>query len=42
MLVINPEPNPFSALVERSGLGAFVPGTATQWVPPIVDALPAG
>ena len=41
MLVINPEPNPFSGLVERTGLGVFLPGTATQWVPPIVDALPA-
>ncbi len=41
MLVINPEPNPFSALVERTGVGAFISGTASEWVPQIVDALPA-
>jgi hypothetical protein len=41
MLVINPEPNPFSAMVERTGAGAFVQGMASQWVPEIVDALPA-
>jgi len=41
MVVINPEPNPFSALVGRSGSGAFLRGTAGQWVPEIVDALPS-
>ncbi len=41
MLVVNPEPNPFSALVERTGHGVFLSGTAGQWVPKIVDALPA-
>ncbi len=40
MLVVNPEPNPFSALVERTGHGAFLPGTAGQWVPELADALP--
>lgn len=42
MLVVNPEPNPFSAIVRRVGMGAFLEGTASQWVPQIVDALPVG
>jgi len=41
MLVVNPEPNPFSALVQRTGRGAFMAGTAGKWVPQLVDALPA-
>jgi hypothetical protein len=40
MLVVNPEPNPFSALVERTESGAFLQGTAGQWVPQLVAALP--
>jgi NAD-dependent deacetylase len=40
MLVVNPEPNPFSALVDRTGNGAFLSGTAGQWVPELVAALP--
>jgi NAD-dependent deacetylase len=39
MLVVNPEPNPFSALVEQTGQGAFHRGTAGKWVPEIVSAL---
>ena len=39
MLVINPEPNPFSKLVERTGRGAFLQGTAGEWVPQVVDSL---
>ncbi len=39
MLVINPEPNPFSELVERSGNGAFLEGTAGDWVPRISEML---
>jgi NAD-dependent deacetylase len=42
ILVVNPEPNPFSAIVQRVGMGAFLEGTASQWVPQIVDALPVG
>jgi hypothetical protein len=42
MLVVNPEPNPFSALVRRTGRGAFLSGTAGDWIPKIVDALPSG
>ncbi|MBW2376285.1 MAG: RNA polymerase subunit sigma [Deltaproteobacteria bacterium] len=41
MIVINPEPNPFSALVQRTGHGVFLSGTAGHWVPEIVDALPS-
>jgi len=41
MLVVNPEPNPFSELVRRTGSGAFLTGTAGAWVPHLVDALPA-
>ena len=40
MIVVNPEPNPFSSMVERAGRGAFLSGTAGQWVPALVDALP--
>ena len=40
-LVVNPEPNPFSSLVQRTGCGAFLQGTAGEWVPRLVDALPA-
>lgn len=39
MIVINPEPNPFSALVGRTGHGAFLSGTAGEWVPQVVDSL---
>jgi NAD-dependent deacetylase len=42
MLVINPEPNPFSALVRQTGRGAFLSGTAGNWIPKIVGALPSG
>ena len=42
MIVVNPEPNPFSALVGRTGNGAFLAGTAGQWVPEIAAALPSG
>ncbi|MFZ1862615.1 MAG: Sir2 family NAD-dependent protein deacetylase [Polyangiales bacterium] len=41
MIVVNPEPNPFSAIVARMETGAFVEGTASRWLPQIVDALPA-
>jgi len=41
MIVVNPEPNPFSNLVQRTGHGAFVSGTAGHWVPKLVDALPS-
>ena len=42
MIVVNPEPNPFSALVRRTGNGVFLAGTAGQWVPEIAAALPSG
>ena len=41
MLVVNPEPNPFSAMVRRTGRGEFLRGTAGEWVPQLVDALRA-
>jgi len=41
MLVVNLEPNSFSEMVRRSGRGAFLQGTAGEWVPHLVDALPA-
>lgn len=41
MLVVNPEPNPFSAMVQRTGRGAFLQGMAGEWIPRLVDALPA-
>jgi NAD-dependent deacetylase len=39
MIVVNPEPNPFSALLGRTGRGAFLCGTAGRWVPEIVRTL---
>ena len=39
MIVVNPEPNPFSELVRRAGRGAFLSGTAGEWVPELVGAL---
>ncbi len=39
MLVVNPEPNPFSELAERNENGAFLQGTAGQWIPEICDQL---
>ena len=41
MVVVNPEPNPFSALVARTGNGVFLSGTAGEWVPQIASALPS-
>lgn len=39
LVVVNPEPNPFSDIVRRTGQGAFLQGTAGQWVPRLVDLL---
>ena len=39
LIVVNPEPNPFSQIVRRTGNGAFLEGGAGQWVPHLVDAL---
>ena len=41
MIVVNPEPNPFSDLVDRSGRGLFLEGTAGKWVPTITRLLGA-
>ena len=38
-IVVNPEPNPFSDMVEHTGAGLFLEGTAGEWVPPLTDAL---
>ncbi|MFW6049656.1 MAG: SIR2 family NAD-dependent protein deacylase [Myxococcota bacterium] len=35
MLVVNPEPNPFSEMAEQAGTGAFLQGSAGRWVPPL-------
>jgi NAD-dependent deacetylase len=40
MIVVNPEPNPFSALVERTGRGVFLSGNASGWIPELVNGLP--
>lgn len=39
VIVVNPEPNPFSELVEQTGRGAFVSGTAGNWVPALAKRL---
>lgn len=39
LIVVNPEPNPFSEMVRRTGRGVFLEGTAGKWVPELVDAL---
>jgi len=38
-IVVNPEPNPFSEMVEHTGAGLFLEGTAGAWVPPLCEAL---
>ena len=38
MIVVNPEPNPFSEMA-LDGVGAYVEGRAGEVVPHIVDAL---
>jgi NAD-dependent deacetylase len=39
IVVINPEPNPFSAWVEESGNGLYLEGRAGDWVPALVREL---
>lgn len=39
MLVINPEPNPFSEMAEQSGAGVYLQGSAGRWVPPVAARL---
>ncbi len=41
LVVINPEPNPFSELVKQTGNGVFLKGKAGLWVPSIGEALAA-
>lgn len=39
MIVINPEPNPFSEMIEQTGAGVFLQGTAGEHVPAVADAI---
>ncbi len=39
LVVINPEPNPFSELVKRVSVGVFLEGRAGEWVPDLVRLL---
>jgi len=39
LLVINPEPNPFSELAEQAGAGLFLRGLAGSWVPEVARAI---
>ncbi len=39
LLVINPEPNPFTELINATDHGAFLQGTAGNWVPQATDFL---
>ena len=41
LLVVNPEPNPFSEIVAETGRGAFLEGTAGALIPAICEALAA-
>jgi NAD-dependent deacetylase len=41
LIVINPEPNPFSDQVDRSGAGLFLRGRAGEWVPALLRELRA-
>ena len=36
-IVIDPEKNPFAEIVERTGLGVYLAGTAGEWVPRVAD-----
>ncbi|MEO0326349.1 MAG: Sir2 family NAD-dependent protein deacetylase [Myxococcota bacterium] len=42
LLVVNPEPNPFVAMLEAGAPGAFVQGTATEAVPALCTLLGGG
>jgi NAD-dependent deacetylase len=39
LVVINPEPNPFSELVERGASGVYLEGRAGDWVPALLREL---
>ena len=39
MLVINPEPNPFSRAVDQSDFGVYLQGTSGEWVPRLCERL---
>ncbi|MEM9864340.1 MAG: Sir2 family NAD-dependent protein deacetylase [Myxococcota bacterium] len=39
MIVVNPEPNPFSEWVDETGCGVFLQGTAGEWVPALCKHL---
>jgi NAD-dependent deacetylase len=39
ILVVGPEDSPFSEVAEAAEHGAFLRGSAGEWVPPIVDAI---
>ena len=39
MIVINPEPNPFSNMVEQTGAGVFLQGTAGEHVPAVAASI---
>lgn len=41
LLVVNPEPNPFSRFAQGAETGVFLQGTAGQWVPLLTDAIAA-
>jgi NAD-dependent deacetylase len=42
IVVINPEPNPFSEMAERLPYGVFLQGTAGQWMPEVLDVMTRG
>ena len=39
LVVINPEPNPFSELIKHVSAGVFLQGRAGEWVPDLVPVL---
>jgi len=39
MIVVNPEPSPFTDFAERNPRGAYLEGTASAWVPALCEAL---
>ena len=39
MVVVNPEPNPFTEFAAGSAKGLFIEGTAGEWIPPLCVAI---
>jgi len=41
MVVVNPDPSPFTRFAQQSERGLFIQGTAGEYVPPLCDEIVA-